>query len=141
MNTPLPASSRLIARAVAVAVLGSVLSLAVSRAAPAPATEQPALQPVADKIARLPVTFTAKKETEGENKGLFTVTLKNASESALKITATVHESVISHNRPKVRELPPVTLEPGKTSKIEALAAHDKVVLVAAGFGPMEIVVP
>jgi hypothetical protein len=122
--------------------LTSALSFAASSVSAAPASGQLELHAAADKAAKkLPITSSFNKVKEGENKGLYVLTLKNDSSSALKVTATVHESVISHNRPKTRVLPQQTIEAGKTWQIEALAAHDKVTLVAEGFETLELVTP
>lgn len=141
MNTPCIVHSRLVTRVTALAVLGLLLPLVITAASAVAATDQPASRQAADKAAKLPVTSSFKKETDGENKGLYILTLKNISPIALKVTATVHESVISHNRPKTRTLPPQVIEPGQRWRIEALAAHDKVTLVAEGFETLELITP
>lgn len=140
MKTRAPAASSFLQRSFTALFFGLTLPLLPSVAAPS--SGQPALHASADKPAKkLPVTTSFTKEKDGENKGLYVLTVKNVSSSALNVTATVHESVISHNRPKTRTLPAQVIQPGKTWQIEALAAHDKVTLAVEGFETLELVTP
>lgn len=138
MKTSLPL---VLVRATAVAALFVTVSLGVSRAAVAAMKEKSTPAPTAVKPATLPLEHTFAKATAGDNKGLYTLTLKNTSASAVKVTATIEESVVSHNRPKVRTLDPQVIEAGKTWKIEGLAAHDKVTIAAEGFEALHLTVP
>lgn len=129
--------------------IASFLSLILAAAAMfAPATlsaanaepSKPA-SPSADRVATLPLEPSFQKEKSGENEGLYSLTLKNVSTHAIEVTSAIEESVVSHNRPKSRTLPPQTIAPGKTWKIDGLAAHDKVTLTAKGFMPLALTVP
>ena len=94
-----------------------------------------------EKAAKLPLETSFAKEKTGDAAGLTTLTLKNTSARAVKVSATVELSVVVHNREKTRTVAAQTVEPGKTTKIEGLAAHDKVTVTADGFEPLLITVP
>lgn len=95
----------------------------------------------ANRVATLPLESAFEKEKSGDNAGLYSLILKNVSTRTLEVTGVVDESVVSHNRPKSRTLPAQTIAPGKTWKIDGLAAHDKVTLTARGFMPLQLTVP
>jgi hypothetical protein len=143
-NLPASILSSFVARKAALlsfAAISAAVAVPCSSALAAPAAETTPAHPMSDQAAKLPVEHSFAKETSGDNKGLYTLTLKNTSAKPVKITATVDESVVSHNRPKTRTVTSPSVEPGKTWKIEALAAHDKVTLAADGFAPLQLVVP
>jgi hypothetical protein len=102
---------------------------------------KPASPSAADKLAALPLEPSFQKEKSGDNEGLYSLTLKNVSTHALEVTGAVEVSVVSHNRPKSRTLPAQAIAPGKTWKIDGLAAHDKVTLTAQEFAPLQLTVP
>ena len=137
MKTPL-LLPRLTVLAIATAAL--VLIGNSSFAAKAGIEDHSTPQPTSDQLAKLPVEHAFVKEKTGDNKGLYTLTLKNTSAKALKVSAAVEESVTSHNKPK-NHTESSTIEPGKSWKIEALAAHDKVTVSADGFAPLSLSVP
>lgn len=141
MKTSLIPLPRLFTRHAVLFVFGAALGLATRPAVAVPAVDAPATQPLADKAAKLPVSSSFEKEKSGDNKGLYTLSLKNTSASALTVTATIQESVVSHNRPKTRTLPAQAIEPGKTWKIDGLAAQDKITLTATGFEALELTAP
>lgn len=142
MNSSNPPLSRGTSRFVVAAIVSTTLLLSAGASVfAAPAEKIPNTTALSDQAAKLPLEHAFAKQTSGENKGLYALTLKNTSAKPLKVSAVVDESVVSHNRPKVRTLPPQTIEPGKTWTIEPLAAHDKVALTAEGFAPLNLTVP
>jgi hypothetical protein len=86
----------------------------------------------------LPVTATFEKGASTEAPP-YVLKVKNTSGSALKVSAMIQLSVVSHNRDKERK-EEQTIEAGKTWTIAELAAQDKVTLKAPGFAPLELVV-
>lgn len=97
-------------------------------------------RPLADQTApNLPVEATFSK-VKSEDMPPYVLTLKNTSSRALEVNVTVLLSVMSHNRDKARRVPAQIIEPGKTWKVEGLAAADKVTVAAKGFAPLELVV-
>lgn len=104
------------------------------------AESKPAEHPTADKAAKLPVEHAFEKNTTGDDKGLYTLMLKNTSAKSLKLTLAVEESVVSHNRPKNRTVS-VTVDAGSSVKNGAFAAHDKITISAEGFAPVTLTVP
>lgn len=100
------------------------------------------LQPLADKKApALPLTHSFEKGTPGENGGPYAVKLKNTSQEALKLTASIIWSVASHNRANTINLPARTLAAGETWTISDLAVEDRVVVSADGYEKLEVKVP
>lgn len=95
----------------------------------------------ADAAKALPVTVSFEKGEPGENGGPHALVVKNTSADALKIKATVVQSVSSHNRPRTIEKPEHALEGHGTWKINDLAFDDKIILEAAGYEKLEVKVP
>jgi len=93
------------------------------------------------KAPALPLTATFEKSAPGENGGPYCVVLTNTSAHAVKVTAMVHYSVVSHPSAKSKTLPAQEIAPGKTLKIDDLAAEDKVMLSAEGFAQLVLKVP
>ena len=141
MNTPKIASTPLSTRTIALFIFGAALLLPIASVSAAPAAETVTLHSLADKAPKLPLDSSFAKETSGENKGLYTLTLKNTSQNSVKVGGTIEQSVVSHNRPKTLPVEPQAIGPGKTRKIEGLAAHDKITLTADGFEALELTVP
>lgn len=137
MKTPRSATSLIVSLLFSAA--GSLAPASLS-AADAGA-DKVAAPTAADRVATLPLEPSYQKEKSGENEGLYSLTLRNVSTHALEVTGAVEVSVVSHNRPKSRALPAQAIAPGKTWKIEGLAAHDKVTLTAKGFLPLQLTVP
>jgi hypothetical protein len=103
-----------------------------------------ALQPLADsakKVAPLPLSTSFEKGTPGENGGPYALKLKNTSDSALTVSATIIWSVASHNRAKTINLPPHEIAAGESWAIDDLAAEDRVILSADNFEKLEVKVP
>ena len=69
------------------------------------------------------------------------LTLKNTSDAALTVTASVIQSVSSHNRPRTLDLGPNTIAAGGSWQISDLAAHDKVVVKSEDYEKLEVTVP
>jgi hypothetical protein len=141
MKTPSTSSSSLVARAAIFALLSIASISFAADAAPSDRKANAPTQPMSEQAAKLPIQSSFKKEKSGENKGLYTLTLKNTSATPLTVSVTVDESVNMHARPKTRTLSPSVIEPGKTLKVDALAAQDKVTATADGFAPLQLVVP
>jgi hypothetical protein len=103
------------------------------------AADTSAKQPLADKAPALPLTATFEKvaSTEGTP---FVLKLKNDSKDTLKLSGKVLLSVVHHAMDKARVLPDQVLEGGQVWTIKDLSAQDKVLVTAAGFAPLEVVV-
>jgi hypothetical protein len=98
------------------------------------AADTSAKQPLADKAPALPLTATFEKVASTEG------TLKNDSKDTLKLSGKVLLSVVHHAMDKARVLPDQVLEGGQVWTIKDLSAQDKVLVTAAGFAPLEVVV-
>ena len=141
MKNPTTILSRLIIRGLPLLSLSVALLLPLVPSRAAPASDNPTSKSTSDKAAKLPLDPVFKKETSGESKGLYILTLKNVSEHPVKVGGTIAQSVVSHSRPKTITLEVQTIAPGKTRKIEQLAAQDKLTLTAEGFEPLDLTVP
>ena len=97
------------------------------------------LQPRADQAPSLPLTVAISKVTGGEN-GPYVVKLTNSSANTIKVSAKVLLAIASHAESKARNLPEHSLAAGQAWTIADLVADDRVVVSAAGFAPLEIVV-
>lgn len=120
------------------------LSAVVLLAVPAVVASASALQPLADsakKVAPLPLSTSFEKGTPGENGGPYALKLKNTSDAALTVSATIIWSVASHNRAKTINLPPHEIAAGESWTIDDLAAEDRVILSADHFEKLEVKVP
>ncbi len=125
----------------AFSILVVILLMIVPSGSVMTAADAPASAGITDNAPSLPVKTACKKVDAGENKGLYELKVTNVSDHALTVTTTVRVSVPVHNQPKIRQLPPQVIDSGKSWTIDALAAHDVITLVAAGFAPLEITVP
>ncbi len=125
----------------ALIALGCALAFAIVPTPALKATESSALQPLAaEKGKSLPVTTSFEKVKGGES-GPYVLKLKNVSKDALKVSAKVLLSVAFHADSKARKVPEHVIEAGQVWSIPDLAAADKVIITAAGFDPLEVVVP
>jgi len=134
MNTRIPLRHRL--AAIVLSSVFAIITLPVLTAADStnpPATDK--------KLPALPVTATFAKSTPGEHGGPYAVTLKNTSQKALTVTATVIMSVTSHSNPKTIEHPPHEIAAGGTWTIDDLAVEDRIVLTAAGYEKLDLKTP
>ena len=121
----------------ALLALGCAFSLVLLQVPAARAADATTMQPLADK---LPLTGTFEKGPAGEN-GPYTLKLTNTSTSSLKVSAKVLLSVAFHADNKARVIPEHTIDAGQSWSISDLAAADKVIVTAAGYAPLELVVP
>ena len=118
--------------------LFAFFTLVVGLAAlPVALAEGSAAAPRADKGKPLPVQ-TSFEKTSVTDAPPYVLKVKNTSNGALKVSATVLLSVLSHNRDKAREHPAQAIEPGQTWTIGELAALDKVILKADGYEPLQL---
>jgi hypothetical protein len=101
----------------------------------------PAAQAADAKAPALPLKASFEKSAPGENGGPYSVHLVNTSAKALKVTAQVYYSVVSHQSAKTKTMPAQVVEAGKTLTIADLAIADKVTLTADGFEPLVVEVP
>lgn len=104
------------------------------------AVATPSVQ-AAEAAKAAPLTATFEKAKAAETGPQYVLTLRNDSKQDLKVSAKVQQSVVSHNSPKVHEVPAEVVAPGKAMTIRELAAHDKVTVTAEGFAPLELTVP
>jgi hypothetical protein len=124
----------------AIVAMGCGLVLAIFQTPALRAAEGAASQSPAVKAPSLPLTSTFEKVVGGEN-GPYVLKLKNTSASAVVVTGKILLSVAFHADSKARKLPEHVIEAGQVWSIPDLAAADKVIISAAGFAPLEIVVP
>ena len=120
--------------------LGCALGFAIPSVPALQAADTVTLQPLADKGAALPVSYTFDKVTGGEN-GPYVLKVKNTSADTLKVSAKILLAVAFHADNKAKLVPEHAISAGDTWSIADLAAADKVILTATGFAPLEIVVP
>lgn len=129
----------LLHRPLAALVVGLLVTVFALPAATAADTATP--PPAEKKAPSLPLTASFAKGTPGEFGGPYAVTLTNTSSKALKVSATIIQSVTSHNRPKTIELPAQEVAAAGTWVINDLAVDDRIVLSADGFEKLELKVP
>jgi hypothetical protein len=135
---PSPLSSSLVLRNKAVLVaFACAFGVALASVSPLQAANPPAMQSLADKAQKLPVSATFEKVKNNEGPP-FVMKLKNESEAPLEVSVTILLSVLSHNRDKARHVPPQVIQPGKTWTVDGLAALDKVTVAAKGFAPLQL---
>ena len=115
------------------------LALALSGFPQALASEIASLRPVDDTAPSLPLVATFDK-SDGDS-GPYILSLKNTSDSQLKVSARILLSVYFHADSKSRNIPEHSIDPGQVWTIPGLAANDKVTITAAGFAPLELAVP
>ena len=119
--------------------LGCAFGLALFLA-PAARADAPAMQPMADKAAALPVTATFENVTADGVNG-YALNLKNVSSDTLKLNVTITPSVVFHADAKVKTLPAYVLEAGQVWTIKDLVAGDKLSISADGFSKLDLTVP
>lgn len=136
MLTPHTSFSRPATRAVLFAL--GALGLALFQAPALRAAGDPALRPLADAAAALPVTATFDKSADS---GPYVMNLTNTSKDTLKVTVTILLSMPSHADHKTRAVPEHAIEAGQVWTVTGLAAGDKVTVAADGFAPLETTVP
>ncbi|AOS45667.1 hypothetical protein Verru16b_02752 [Lacunisphaera limnophila] len=133
-----PKSVRLAARSRALLVLSCATLLTLVAAPAVVAADAMTLQPLADKALPLSATFAKVEGTEGTP---FVLTLKNDGHDALTVSGKVLLSVVHHAMDKARVLPEQTVAAGAVMTVKDLSGGDKVLLSAAGYAPLEVVVP
>lgn len=122
-----------------VLALGCAAGLALLAAPAARAVEA---APRADHEAKsLPVTTSFHKGEAGEHGGVHVLAVTNTSGAALKVKASVVQSVASHNKPRTIELAEHEIAAGGVYEIKDLAADDVVTLHAEGYAKLEVKVP
>jgi hypothetical protein len=132
-------SSRRFLFTAALLAVGSAFGFAPVLTAAANAAELPALRDLDDKAPALPLAATFAK-AEGED-GPYVLSLKNTSNSTLKVSAKILLSVYFHADSKARNVPEHAVDAGQVWTIPGLAANDKVTVTADGFAPLELTVP
>jgi hypothetical protein len=138
MNVPYIYSHRSILRA-SLFALGSAVALALVHLPSARAADAAALTALDDKAPSLPLTATFAK-SDGED-GPYVLSLKNTSDSSVKVSAKVLLSVYFHADSKARNIPEHSIDAGQVWTILGLAANDKVSISGTGFAPLELTVP
>jgi hypothetical protein len=138
MTKTLTQSRRLIFPA-AFATLGCAFFLALLATPAARAATVPTLTALDDKAPVLPVSATFAK-SEGED-GPYVLSVKNTSNSAIKVSAKILLSVYFHADSKAKNIPAHSIEAGQVWAIPGLAANDKVTLSGDGFAAMDLTVP
>jgi hypothetical protein len=92
-----------------------------------------------DKAPSLPLAATFAK-SDGED-GPYVLSLKNTSDSTVKVSAKILLSVYFHADSKARNVPEHAIDAGQVWTIPGLAANDKVEVTGTGFAPLELTVP
>jgi hypothetical protein len=92
-----------------------------------------------DKAPALPLSASFAK-ADGEA-GPYILSLKNTSDSAVKVSAKILLSVYFHADSKAKNIPVHTIDAGQVWTIPGLAANDKVTISGDGFAPLELTVP
>lgn len=129
---------RLLSRSFALLALGGAFAFASLSSARAVDTAM--LQRLADKAPAAPLKAAFTKDDSGKNEAPYSLTLTNTGEHAVKVAANIDLSVVVHNRPKSRDVAAQVIEPGKSLKIDDLAAGDKVTVTADGYEPLHLTV-
>jgi hypothetical protein len=117
----------------------AALGLALLPTAAVRAASAPAVNALDDKAPALPLTSSFAK-VDGED-GPYVLSLKNTSDSAVKVSAKILLSVYFHADSKAKNIPVHTIEAGQVWTIPGLAANDKVTISGDGFAPLELTVP
>jgi hypothetical protein len=92
-----------------------------------------------DKAPALPLTSSFAK-SDGED-GPYVLSLKNTSDSSVKVTAKILLSVYFHADSKAKNIPEHSVDAGQVWTIPGLAAGDKVTIMGEGFAPLDLTVP
>jgi hypothetical protein len=132
-------SDRVFRPAIALAALSCALACATAGSPTLHARDAGTLAALDDKAPSLPLTSSFDKSSGDD--GPYILSLKNTSDSSLKVSAKVLLSVYFHADSKARNVPEHVIDPGQVWTIPGLAANDKVVLTAPGFAPLELTVP
>lgn len=120
--------------------LACAFSLAFVSVPTAKAVDATTLQPLtADVAPALPLTATFEKVADSE-RGPYVLKLTNDSKETIKVGAKILLAVAFHADNKARIIPEHAIEPGQVWTIDDLVANDKVMVTAAGFAPLELVV-
>jgi hypothetical protein len=109
---------------------------------PVPATRAAnttTLNALDDKAPSLPLTASFAK-SDGED-GPYVLSLKNTSDSSVKVSVKILLSVYFHADSKARNVPEHAIDAGQVWTIPGLAANDKLTVSGTGFAPMELIVP
>jgi hypothetical protein len=130
-------------RRFAAMVLSSALAAIALPTLTTAADDPPADPPASPekKLPALPLTATFGKGTPGENGGVHALTLKNTSDKAITLNATIHLSVLSHSRAKTIVLPPHEIVAGGTWVINDLSFDDRIIVSAEGFAKLDLKTP
>jgi hypothetical protein len=131
-------SSRSFIFRTALAALGCAFALGCVQI-PARAATPTTLTPLDDKAPSLPVTASFAK-ADGED-GPYVLSLKNTSDSSIKVSAKILLSVYFHADSKAKIIPEHAIDAGQVWTVSGLAANDKVIVTATGFAPLELTVP
>jgi hypothetical protein len=123
----------------ALATLGVALALTLLPNPSARAADAPAMNALDDKAPALPLSASFAK-ADGED-GPYILSLKNTSDSAVKVSAKILLSVYFHADSKAKNIPVHTIDAGQVWTIPGLAANDKVTISGDGFAPLELTVP
>jgi hypothetical protein len=138
MKTTMISPRTLISRT-ALAAVGVALALSLLPNPAARAANFPAMNALDDKAPALPLTASFAK-ADGED-GPYVLSLKNTSDSAVKVSAKILLSVYFHADSKAKNIPVHTIDAGQVWTIPGLAANDKVTISGDGFASLELTVP
>lgn len=123
----------------AFSALACACALSLVQGAAANSAGQAALNTLDDKAPSLPLTASFAK-SDGED-GPYVLSLKNTSDSSVKVTAKILLSVYFHADSKAKNLPEHSIDAGQVWTIPGLAAGDKVTIMGEGFAPLDLTVP
>lgn len=121
----------------ALAAVGCALALAQSPSAQAAGGTT--LTALDDKAPSLPLTSSFAK-SDGED-GPYILSLKNTSDSSVKVSVKILLSVYFHADSKAKLIPEHSIDAGQVWTVTGLAANDKVTVSDTGFAPLELTVP
>jgi hypothetical protein len=121
------------------AALGCALTLVLAPLPAARAAGPSTLTALDDKAPSLPLTASFAK-SDGED-GPYILSLKNTSDSSVKVSAKILLSVYFHADSKARNVPEHAIDAGQTWTVPGLAANDKITVTGTGFAPLELTVP
>jgi hypothetical protein len=119
--------------------LSCAFALALVQSPAARAANSAAMNALDDKATALPLAATFAK-TEGED-GPYVLSLKNTSDSSVKVSVKILLSVYFHADSKAKNIPEHAIDAGQVWTIPGLAANDKLIVTGAGFAPLELTVP
>ncbi len=122
------------------AMIGLGYALSIVQVAAMRAADTAALLRLDDKAPSLPLTASFEKVADSTG-GPYVLSLKNISKDAIEVTVKIHLSVAFHANNKDRNVPAHVIDPDQVWTVSDLAAGDKITVTAAGFAPLELVVP